>query len=127
MAPIKQQFEQIEWLKVIATAVSTAILVTGIGWTLIEQRGDNRWAARNKTESEIKTLSLSMAVNEKLDEAHHNDTDLHMSAENKRATFVTRHEWLASRTELKEDIQEIKESQKEQRALSIEILNRLTK
>lgn len=121
MPPIKQQIAQIEWFKVAATAITTALMVTGLGWALIEQRGDNRWASKGAFDDAAKQL---IVVNTQVIE-HHKNTDLHMSMAAKDATYVRRDEWNNGRAELKSDIADLKTLATEQRSLSIEILKRL--
>ena len=71
-------------------------------------------------------VNQRLQFNERADEKHHEDSELHMPYHEKVDRFVTREEWIAQSVYVQRQLDEIKESMKRQEDKIDKVIDKLT-
>lgn len=126
MAPIKQQFKEINWLKIGLEVIALGLIIGGGLLSLGLAAGDGRWANKKLVENDLANLDQRLIKNEILDHAHY---DKDMTPAEEMATFATIDALSRIKEDTNDELRELKQSQaefwKEQRAVNREILSKL--
>ena len=113
MPPIKQQVKEINYVRILVEVASISGLVLGVCWAVAVSKGNEVWANKEDTTESLKELSNGLHVMQI-------STSHHITRQEASDTYVTRNEV----QEFKDDFQEFA---REQRAVNLEILQRLPK
>ncbi len=117
MPDLKDQFKEINYVRISLEVMSISGIVLGVCWAILVSKGNDIWASKEKTELEFKEVS------ERLETINVN-TITRKEIQSVYVTRETQNLLSLQSKELKNDFQEFA---REQRGVNREILQRLPK